>query len=95
MVSTFNVRPGAHVLWCLRRRNTDVRCVIYPGVMPVEVRVLQDQDLVLTELFQEEWLAKNWANAYGERLKTQGWHDPDRNPATRGRRRTARKSNAD
>jgi hypothetical protein len=43
--------------------------------MPVEVRVVQDRDIVLTELFQEEWLALNWARAYCERLKTQGWRD--------------------
>jgi len=30
---------------------------------------------VLTELFQEEWLAVNWAEAYAARLKQQGWHD--------------------
>jgi hypothetical protein len=43
--------------------------------MPVEVQVVQDRDVVLTELFQEEWLALNWARAYGDRLKQQGWHD--------------------
>ena len=48
---------------------------MYPNGMPVEVQVLQDRDVVLTELFQEEWLALNWARAYCERLKLQGWHD--------------------
>jgi hypothetical protein len=52
-----------------------VRCIMYPNGMPVEVQVLQDRDLVLTELFQEEWLALNWAQAYANRLKEQGWHD--------------------
>ena len=37
---------------------------MYPNGMPVEVQVLQDRDVVLTELFQEEWLALNWARAY-------------------------------
>ena len=74
-VSTYTVQPGARMLWCLRRRSTDVRCILYPNGMPVEVQVLQDRDVVLTELFQEEWLALNWARAYGERLKLQGWHD--------------------
>jgi hypothetical protein len=41
--------------------------------MPVEVQVIQDRDVVLTELFQEEWLALNWSRAYLERLKIQGW----------------------
>ena len=41
-MSTFTVQPGARVLWCLRRRKTDVRCVIYPLHMPIEVRVVQE-----------------------------------------------------
>lgn len=74
-VSTYTVQPGARMLWCLRRRTTDVRCIMYPNGMPVEVQVVQDRDLVLTELFQEEWLALNWAQAYCARLKQQGWQD--------------------
>jgi hypothetical protein len=62
-----------------------VRCVLYASAIPVEVRVLQDEDVVLTELFQEEWLALNWAKVYGDRLKQQGWADsPGYQP--RGRR---------
>ena len=71
----YTVQPGARVLWCLRRRKSDVRCVIYPRAMPVEVQVIQDRDIVLTELFEEEWLAVNWARVYGDRLKQQGWYD--------------------
>jgi hypothetical protein len=74
-VSTFTAHPGARVLWCLRRRTTDVRCVINASGPPVEVLVVQDRDIVLTELFPEEWLAENWARAYSERLREQGWHD--------------------
>jgi hypothetical protein len=74
-VKTYIVQPGARVLWCLRRRKSDVRCVIFPEVKPVEVQVLQDRDVVLTELFQEEWLALNWASVYADRLKQQGWQD--------------------
>jgi hypothetical protein len=74
-VSTFTAHPGARVLWCLRRRATDVRCVINASGPPVEVLVVQDRDIVLTELFPEEWLAENWARAYGERLREQGWYD--------------------
>jgi hypothetical protein len=77
-VSTYYVQPGARMLWCLRRRTTDVRCIMYSNGLPVEVRVVQDRDLVLTELFPEEWLAVNWARAYEVRLREQGWHDaPD------------------
>jgi hypothetical protein len=72
---TYTVQPGERVLWCLRRRKSDVRCVIYTRALPVEIRVLQDLDLVLTECFAEEWLALNWARVYAERLKQQGWHD--------------------
>jgi len=74
-VSTYTVQPGARVLWCLRRRACDVRCVIYPNGMPVEVQVIQDRDIVLTELFQEERLALNWSQAYLARLKEQGWQE--------------------
>jgi len=74
-VGIYTVQPGARVLWCLRRRKSDVRCVIYPRAMPVEVQVVQDRDIVLTERFQEEWLAVSWARVYGDRLKQQGWYD--------------------
>lgn len=74
-MSTYYVQPGARMLWCLRRRASDVRCILYPDGLPVEVRVVQDLDVVLTELFQEEWLALNWATAYEKRLREQGWHD--------------------
>jgi len=78
-LSSYTVQPGARILWCLRRRKSDVRCLIFPATMPVEVRILQDRDVVLTESFQEEWLALSWARVYGDHLKAQGWHDsPDR-----------------
>lgn len=70
-----SVPPGARVLWCLRRRTSDIRCVLHPGTRPVEVQVLQDRDVVLTEIFQDEWLAETWARAYGDRLKAHGWQD--------------------
>lgn len=78
-----SVEPGGRVLWCLRRRSSDVSCVIYGGVLPVEVQVRQDRDVVLSELFSEEVLAERWAAAFGDRLKQQGWRDT---PAERGRR---------
>jgi hypothetical protein len=74
-VTTYTVLPAARVLWCLRRRTTDVRCILYPAGKPIEIQVVQDRDVVLTEVFQEEWLATNWAKAYAERLKQQGWRD--------------------
>jgi hypothetical protein len=61
------------VLWCLRRRTSDIRCVLFPELKPIAVQILQDRDLVLTEVFPEEWLAVTWARAYGDRLKAQGW----------------------
>ena len=75
-MSSPNAFPGARVLWCLRRRSSDVRCVLYGDAPPVEVRILQDRDIVLAELFPEERLALNWAQAYGARLKQQGWQEP-------------------
>jgi hypothetical protein len=43
--------------------------------MPIEVQILQDRDVVLTEVFPEERLALGWSRAYGDRLKQQGWRD--------------------
>ena len=74
-MSTPVVSPDARVLWCLRRRSSDVRCVLYATTLPVEVRILQDRDVVLAEMFPEEDLAVRWAKAYGERLREQGWSE--------------------
>ena len=74
-MATTTIQPDARVLWCLRRRASDIRCVIYPHAMPIEIQVLQDRDVVLKERFHEEWLALNWAKAYGDRLKNQGWQE--------------------
>lgn len=72
-MSTPLVSPDPRVLWCLRRRSSDVRCVLYATALPIEVRILQDRDVVLAEVFPEESLARKWAKVYGERLKQQGW----------------------
>ena len=76
------VQPDARVVWCLKRRTTDVQCVVFSNGMPVEVRVLHGRDLVVTEVFQEEWMALTWARAYRERLRAQGWDDVPQGPAT-------------
>jgi hypothetical protein len=74
-VSDYAVRPGARVVWCLRRRAADVRCLILAQGVPVEVRVIHDGDVIVTEIFQEEWMGLDWARVYGERLRAQGWQD--------------------
>jgi hypothetical protein len=81
-VSNDAVQPGARVVWCLKRRATDVRCVVFAQSMPVEVQVVHDREVVLTEIFQEEWMALKWARAYRERLRAQGWDDVPEGPAT-------------
>lgn len=81
-MANYAVQPGARVLWCLKRRATDVRCVVFAHDIPVEVHVVHGLDVVLTEIFQEEWMAVKWARAYRERLRTQGWDDVPENPAT-------------
>jgi hypothetical protein len=48
---------------------------VFSNLVPVEVRVLQDRDLVLTELFAEEDAALIWAREYEARLKKHGWRD--------------------
>ena len=78
------VQPGARVLWCLRRRTTDVRCLLYAHILPVEVHVMHDRDVVLTELFQDEKLAMEWAKAYGDRLRGRGWFDTPHDSAKAG-----------
>jgi hypothetical protein len=74
-VPSYTADPGTRVLWSLRRRTSDVRCVLYANTTPVEVQVMQDLDVVLTERFAEEWLALNWARVYADRLKSRGWQD--------------------
>jgi len=69
------VQPGARVVWCLKRRSTDVRCVVMAVGTPVEVHVVHGAEIVVTEIFQEEWMALQWARAYGDRLRAQGWDD--------------------
>ena len=41
--------------------------------LPIEVRILQGSDVVLTEIFPAQELALKSARLYGERLKRQGW----------------------
>jgi hypothetical protein len=74
-MANYAVQPGARVVWCMKRRSTDVRCVVRSHGMPVEVHVVHGQDVLLTEMFQEEWMALNWARAYRDRLRAQGWND--------------------
>ncbi len=74
-VANYALQPGARVVWCMKRRSTDVRCVMFTNGMPVEVQVVHGCDVVVTEMFQEEWMALNWATAYKDRLRAQGWND--------------------
>ena len=76
-MSTPLAEPSTRVVWCLRRRRADVRCLLHAEGLPIEVQILQDRDIVLTEVFPEERLALSWARAYGDRLKQQGWRDTD------------------
>ena len=74
-MNIYTVKPGARVLWCLRRGKADVRCVLYEASMPLEIQVLQDRDMVLREVFNHESDALGWASEYSNRLKAHGWHD--------------------
>ncbi len=49
--------------------------MLYPQAMPIQVLVLQDRDVVITQTFPEEKFAISWADVYGEALRQQGWHD--------------------
>ena len=73
-MSEFVAHHGERLVWCLRRRATDVQCLAF-GRTPVEVRVVHGGDLVITEMFQEEWMALDWARLYADRLRAQGWFD--------------------
>jgi len=82
-VANYAGQPGARVVWCLKRRATDVRCVVMSQRMPVELQVVHGPDVIVSEVFQEEWMALKWARAYRERLRAQGWQDvPDAPAAT-------------
>jgi hypothetical protein len=72
-VSTYDVEPGARVLWCLRRRASDVRCVLYATGVPIEVRIVQDRDVVVKEIFPTEAFATAWADEYSRQLQDHGW----------------------
>ena len=65
--------PRARVAWCLRRRLSDVRCVIYCTTVPVEVHIVQDRDVVLKETFATAQGALAWAREYGDQLQRHGW----------------------
>ena len=71
----YAVQPGARVVWCLKRRATDVKCVVMPRGMPVELHVVHGTEVVVSEMFEEEWMALKWARAYRDRLRAQGWDD--------------------
>ena len=81
-VANYAVQPGARVVWCLKRRATDVRCVLLSQGMPVEVQVVHGPEVIVSEIFQEEWMALKWARAYRERLCAQGWQDSPESSAT-------------
>lgn len=74
-MGSYAVQPGARVVWCLRRRAADVQCLLMGDTVPIEVAIVHDGDLVISEVFQEEWMALHWAKAYAERLRAQGWQD--------------------
>ena len=44
-------------------------------LIPVEVQVVHDGDLVVVELFEEERFALGWSRSYEQRLREQGWAD--------------------
>ena len=72
-MTAFDIDPGAQVLWCLRRRASDVRCVLYSSSVPVQVHIIQDRDVVLKESFATGAAAEWWAQEYGRRLLQHGW----------------------
>jgi hypothetical protein len=56
--------------------------VLYAAGLPVEVRIVQDRDLVLKEIFPAESFAMAWADEYCQRLQSHGWrpHPEDCSP---------------
>jgi hypothetical protein len=50
-----------------------VYCLLRKGANAVEVQILQDRDVVLTQHFQEEGPALRWASTYEQRLKDRGY----------------------
>jgi hypothetical protein len=74
-LSRNDVHSSARVVWCLKRRATDVRCVLVSDGVPAEIRVVHGPDVIATEVFEAEWMALEWARAYRQRLYAQGWRD--------------------
>lgn len=72
-MTAFSAEPDAQVLWCLRRRSCDVRCVLYALNVPIEVHIVQERDIVLKETFATGAAATWWAEEYGRRLQQHGW----------------------
>ncbi|HEY2435105.1 MAG TPA: hypothetical protein VGI12_20715 [Vicinamibacterales bacterium] len=48
----------------------------------MEVHVVHGPDVVVWQLFQEEWMALTWARAYREQIRAQGWRDVIDDPAS-------------
>jgi hypothetical protein len=57
---------------------------MYGHILPVEVRVMHDRDVILTEMFPDQRLALEWARVYGDRLRARGWFDTPHEPAKAG-----------
>jgi hypothetical protein len=57
---------------------------MYATNVPVEVRIVQDRDLVLKEIFPGESFATAWADEYSQRLQQRGWrpHPEDCSPSS-------------
>ena len=47
-MADYAAQPGTRVLWYLKRRVTQVRCVVLPQDMVVEVHIVHGPDVVVT-----------------------------------------------
>jgi hypothetical protein len=74
-VSAEEPTDDERLLWSLRRRSTDVRCLLLRRARPLRILVLQGQEPVLTERFHSEDAALQWARAYELRLRDLGYAD--------------------
>jgi hypothetical protein len=46
---------------------------MYGDSVPIEMQILQDRDVIITEVFHDEAFALEWARSYRGRLEAQGW----------------------
>lgn len=62
------------VLWSLRVRGREVRCLRQPIGARIELRILMDDEVFLTESFPDASLTAARADEFRSAIESRGWH---------------------